>query len=156
EKSTPQGTLPQSPTQASAGSSAQPVSTGAAGQHERLTEDQRIAIIRAISGEFVRAQIPLPGGKEGMHIAASKPYTPPKDPSQAPADPHSPLVFTVPRSPAVHEGDKVQITRIEFKEKSIVLDINGGGAQKFHWRDHFGIGVGGAIASATGPGTPNA
>lgn len=45
---------------------------------------------------------------------------------------------------AVSTGDKVQITRLEFRSHQIVVDLNGGGRGKRHWRDHLQIGLGGA------------
>jgi hypothetical protein len=47
----------------------------------------------------------------------------------------------------------VQITRVEFREKTIVLDINGGGKQKWHLRDHLEVDgpVSAAIHGPSGP-----
>ncbi|HKO03100.1 MAG TPA: hypothetical protein VJW51_00040 [Candidatus Acidoferrales bacterium] len=121
-----------------------------------------MAIIRAISGEFVRAQVALPGGKNGFHITASQP---PIQPSVQPASatdaspdaPSSPHVYKAVRSPAIHPGDQVQITRLEFREKSIVLDLNGGGRPRWHMRDHVQLSAGGPIPTSSvqepsGPG----
>src|SRR5208282_5226300 len=41
----------------------------------------------------------------------------------------------------IHQGDQVQITRVEFRDKSIVLDLNGGGKQKWHLKDHLQLSV---------------
>jgi len=137
EKSTPQGTLPSLIAQPPAAKQ-QGQNDGAQPQRAaNMTETSRMAIIREISGEFARAQIALPGGKEGFHIAANKPYTPfqadqPDDNSSA-----SGHIFKVVNAPAIHPGDKVQITRVEFREKSIVLDLNGGGKHRWHARDHI-------------------
>jgi len=38
----------------------------------------------------------------------------------------------------------VQITKLEFRDHQIVVDVNGGGRGKRHWRDHLQIGIGGA------------
>jgi len=158
EKSAPQGTLPPaSDTDAGKQSSSSPSSSSAISRGERMSDGMRIAIIRAISGEFVRAQIPLPGGKQGLHIPANQPFVQQVD-KASPDMPDSPHVFLVTRAPVIHPGDHVQITRIEFREKSIVLDINGGGVQKFHIRDHLQLGLGGTIPVGSGsqPGAPNA
>ncbi len=47
---------------------------------------------------------------------------------------------------AAKPGDRVIITNVEFKEKSIVLDINGGGKKKQKWYQHVSIGAGGHTA----------
>ncbi len=156
EKSAPQGTLP-SPTAQPAAENQQG-QPGAGSQHAaRMTEASRLAILRAISGEFVRAQMGLPGGKEGFHLAANQPVTP----SPAPAKPDdgnaAPFhIYTVVRSLAIHQGDKVQITRLEFREKTIVFELNGGGKQKWHFRDHVQVTTAGPVTatSMTDPSGP--
>jgi hypothetical protein len=149
EKSAPQGTLP-SPQVSS--------STPASTKHgDRMSDDTRLAIIRAISGEFVRAQVPLPGGKDGLHVPASKPYVPPSAGKPVVSSVDSPHVYIAARPPAVHQGDHVQVTRLEFRDKQIVLDVNGGGKQKWHWRDHMTVGLGGGYPSSSmqQPSGPN-
>lgn len=154
EKTTPQGNLPQPATDP--GAKQQPSATSgssdssSSSHSDHLTDAMRIAIIRAISGEFVRAQVPLPGGKQGLHISGSKPYLPATDPSAAKAAPDandSPHVMIIQRAPVIHEGDHVQITNVAFHEKSIVLEINGGGSQKWHLRDHLQVGMGAGYPS---------
>jgi len=152
EKSAPQGTLPSAASEPPAAnqlghSSSATSSSGGA----RLTEDSRLAILRAVSGEFVRAQISLPGGKEGLHIPANKPYVPPAERTSSATD--SPHVYIAARAPVILPGEKIQITRVNFREKTIVLELNGGGTQKFHLRDHLQLD--GPMSSAiTQPGGP--
>ena len=160
EKSAPQGTLP-SPTappavekpQAPAGS-AQPHHAG------HLSENSRLAIIRAISGEFVRAQISLPGGKDGYHVTASQrpnaaAAAAPTPAADAKPDSGNPFasshIVAVSRAPVIHQGDQVQITRVEFRDKSIVLDLNGGGKQRWHLKDHLQLSVGGPMSGSAEP-----
>jgi hypothetical protein len=45
---------------------------------------------------------------------------------------------------AAKPGDKVQITNVTFREKSIFFAINGGPKKHGHWYDHVSIGVGGS------------
>src|SRR5260370_20237386 len=49
---------------------------------------------------------------------------------------------------AVHVGDAAQITKLEFRDHSIVVDVNGGGRGKKRWRDRIQIGMGGSIPTA--------
>ncbi|HUJ39221.1 MAG TPA: hypothetical protein VLW54_01640 [Candidatus Acidoferrales bacterium] len=150
EKPAPQGNLPSPVTEAPAakpkGDSAQ---TSRRSPH--LTENSRVAIIRAISGEFVRAQISLPGGKAGFHLEAAQAHSSltTADKQQGDNPFSSGHVLVVGRAPVIHQGDQVQITRIEFRDKSIVFDINGGGRAKFHLRDHLQFSVGGAPVSGS-------
>jgi len=140
EKSAPQGTLPSAVSQPAANQQNHPSSATSPHRGDLLSEDSRLAIIRAISGEFVRAQVALPGGKQGFHIKANQPSAPAADGTNTAPDPSSgPHVFVLTRTPAIHQGDQVQVTRIEFRDKSVVLDLNGGGKQKWHLRDHLQI-----------------
>jgi len=149
EKPSPRGTLPSPAAEPAATQQAATASDAHRGSH--LSENSRIAIIRAISGEFVRAQVSLPGGKQGFHLEASQPH-----PSVLPAAKQvddstfaSSHVFVVDRAPVIHQGDQVQITGIQFLDKSIVIDLNGGGRTKWHLRDHLQVGIGGAPVPTT-------
>jgi hypothetical protein len=97
-----------------------------------LQDQSRFALIRYVSGEFAKAVKPLPSGKDGFQIAVGKPL----DES---ALQHSVAVHGA----AVNTGDQVQITKLEFRARSIVVDVNGGGRGKHHWRDHIQVGLGG-------------
>ena len=44
---------------------------------------------------------------------------------------------------AVHAGDQVQITKLEFRDHTIIVDVNGGGKGKKHFLDHLQISAGG-------------
>jgi len=110
---------------------------------ERLQPESRLEIVRYVSGEFARALKPLPAGKKGFHIKAGE------------AVDEKALRQAVANSgPAASTGDTVQVTRLEFRDHEIVLDINGGGRQKTRWRDRIQVQVGGIPRVTTS--TPNA
>jgi hypothetical protein len=46
---------------------------------------------------------------------------------------------------AVNVGDNVQITKLEFHDHTIAVDVNGGGKGKRNWRDHVSMGMGGGF-----------
>lgn len=98
-----------------------------------LQESSKLALIRFVSGEFAKAIKALPAGKEGFLVYVGKPLnTEVLDRSVA------------TRGAAVSPGDKVQITKLDFRDHQIIVDLNGGGRGKHHWRDHLQIGLGGA------------
>jgi hypothetical protein len=97
-----------------------------------LQETSKLNLIRYVSGEFAKAIKPLPAGKDGFHLNVDKPLQ---------TDLLERAVAT--HGPAVNTGDNVQITRLEFRDHQIVVDVNGGGRGKRHWRDHIQIGLGG-------------
>jgi hypothetical protein len=97
-----------------------------------LQDSSKLELIRYVSGEFAKAVKPLPAGKEGFHHSVGKPLeTEQLDRSVA------------SHGPAINTGDSVQITKLEFRDHQIVVDVNGGGRGKKHWRDHIQIGIGG-------------
>ncbi len=112
---------------------------------DRLQPESRLELVRYVSGEFARAVKPLPAGKKGFRIKAGEPVDE-KALHQAIAN----------SGPAVSTGDTVQVTRLEFREHEIVLDINGGGRQKKRWRDRIRIDVGGMPRVSSTTTNPNA
>jgi len=104
-----------------------------AAKNTTLQERSKLDLIRYVSGEFAKAIKPLPAGKEGFHVTVGKPLE---------AEQLDRAVAT--HGPAVNTGDNVQITRLEFRDHQIIVDVNGGGRGKRHWRDHIQIGMGGA------------
>src|SRR5437870_7847949 len=97
-----------------------------------LQENSKLALIRYVSGEFAKAIKPLPAGKEGFHVSVGKPLE---------TEMLDRAVAT--HGSAVSTGDNVQITKLEFRDHQIIVDLNGGGRGKHHWRDHLQIGIGG-------------
>lgn len=99
---------------------------------DRLQPRSRLEIIRFVSGEFARAVNPLPGGKKGFRFMADETLDQ-KALRQAVAN------YGAAASP----GDTVQVTKVEFRAKEIVIDINGGGKGRTRFRDRIQVSVGG-------------
>ncbi|HLZ92700.1 MAG TPA: hypothetical protein VKQ28_13380 [Candidatus Acidoferrum sp.] len=108
------------------------------GKASTLQEYSKLELIRYVSGEFAKATRNLPAGKEGFLLYVGKPLSP---------EVLERAVAT--HGAAVHIGDSAQITKLEFREHSIVVDVNGGGRGKRHWRDHIQFGMGGTMPTAT-------
>ncbi|PYT79545.1 MAG: hypothetical protein DMG40_15670 [Acidobacteria bacterium] len=100
--------------------------------NEPLQETSKLTLIRFVSGEFAKALKSLPAGKEGFNFPVGKPLD---------AQLLDRAVAT--HGAAVNSGDNVQITGLQFRAHQIIVDINGGGRGKHHWRDHLQIGIGG-------------
>jgi hypothetical protein len=98
-----------------------------------LQDNSKLALIRYVSGEFAKAVKALPAGKEGFLVHVGKPLN---------TEILDRAVAT--HGAAVNTGDSVQITKLEFRDHQIVVDVNGGGRGKHRWRDHLQIGLGGA------------
>ena len=97
-----------------------------------LRPESRLELVRFVSGEFVHARKPLPGGKQGFLLRAGQPV------NQQDLD-----RLVTRRGAAVNTGDSAQITRLEFRGHDIVVDVNGGGRIKKRWRDRLQIQLGG-------------
>jgi hypothetical protein len=115
------------PTMQSSGAQQSP-----AQRNTNLTEPSKLALIRFVSGEFAKVRKPIPGGKEGFILYSDKPL------NQEYLD----RVVTS-HGAAVNTGDNAQITKLEFREHTIIVDINGGGRPKKSWRDRIQVSVGG-------------
>lgn len=111
---------------------AEPQQPKGAHKSNRMDQRSRIEIIRAISGEFARAVRTLPSGRKGLHIKAGQPLDEAKVQQAVAAG-----------GAAANPGDQVQVTGLEFRERQIVIDVNGGGRQHTRWRDRIHMEVGG-------------
>jgi len=162
EKSAPQGNLPPAASSpAVAGTGSQGSQNPPAQRSATLSEASRMAVIRALSGEYVRAQQALAGGKEGTHITASQEAVPAVGgPHVVDAAATGPRVnYVVSEDPKIHRGDRVQITKIQFRSHSIEFQLNGGGYRRWHLSDHLQIEMAGPVtggSSVDQPGQPAA
>src|SRR5229473_6609345 len=109
-----------------------PSKTTPPAKNTTLQETSKLNLIRYVSGEFAKAIKPLPAGKEGFHLSVGKPLQ--TDLLERAVASHG---------PAINSGDNVQITKLEFHDRQIVVDVNGGGRGRKHWRDHIQVGFGG-------------
>jgi hypothetical protein len=104
----------------------------------RLQPESRLALVRFVDGEFARVLQPIPAGKKGLHVKAGSPVD------------DRVLHATLGSSgSAINPGDSAQITSLEFKDRQIVVDINGGGRGKTKLRDRIHMEVGGMPTMTT-------
>src|SRR5947209_2064831 len=110
---------------------------------QSLNDGTKLQLIRVLDAEFAHVRKYFPVGDKSMVIAP--------DGSIKPGDA---TLFRMAQSygAAAKIGDRVQITNIVFREKSIYLEINGGPKKKQKWYQHIQIsGMGGS----TGGVDPN-
>jgi hypothetical protein len=111
---------------------------GGAAKTGSLQDSSRLDLIRYVSGEYAKALKPLPAGKEGFIVHIGKPTD---------FDMLDRQVAT--HGAAVNTGDNVQITKLEFHDKQIVVDLNGGGRGKKRLRDRIHLEMGGIPTATT-------
>jgi hypothetical protein len=96
-----------------------------------LQEESRMQILRFVDGEFGRMVTPLPGSKKGFHSKAGEPLD------------QTALRRAIRTSgAALNTGDTVQITKLDFLPRGIIVELNGGGRSHSNWRDHLQMSVG--------------
>jgi hypothetical protein len=108
------------------------------GKGTTLQDSSKLTLIRYVSGEFARAIKPLPAGKEGFIVHIGQPVD---------ANMLDRQVAT--HGAAVNTGDHVQITKLEFRDRQIIVDLNGGGRGKKRLRDRIHLEMGGIPTART-------
>jgi hypothetical protein len=103
-----------------------------------LQESSKLELIRYVSGEFAKATKSLPAGKEGLIVYVGKPLE---------AEMLERAIAT--HGAAVNSGDKVQITKLDFHDHEIIVDLNGGGRGKKRLRDRIHIEMAGIPTAQT-------
>jgi hypothetical protein len=99
---------------------------------DKLQESSKLELIRYVSGEFAKAAKSLPAGKEGFLQYADKPLN--QELLERAVATHG---------AAVRAGENAQITKLEFRDHTIVVDVNGGGRGKKRFLDRLQIDMGG-------------
>jgi hypothetical protein len=110
---------------------------------QNLNDGTKMQLIRVMDAEFVHVRKYFPVGDKSMTISP--------DGQVKPGDAQL-YKMAQTYGAAARVGDRVQITNIAFREKSIYLEINGGPKKKTKWYQHVQIsGMGGS----TGGVDPN-
>jgi hypothetical protein len=104
----------------------------------------RLSLVRYVDGEIVQVVRPIPAGKKGFHLKAG-----------APLNENALRMAVTSAGSAINPGDRAQITDLDFKDKEIIVGINGGGrGRKTRLRDRIHLEVGGVMSTNSTPDTP--
>lgn len=109
---------------------------------KKLTQDQRIEILRGLSSEYAKIKVLLPRSKKALEFSNDGTWD--HDVWQA--------AFKE-LGPAGRIGDLIQVTHVEIDKDRIVLDLNGGMKGKRKFLDHLEIGMGSQTTPINGPAT---
>lgn len=93
--------------------------------------DTHIALIRGLLREIAVNKVPLPRGNRGVRVDSHGKLDKADADSQINAN-----------GLAIKAGMPCEISKITFKAKEIVFEINGGGKKKSKWYQHLEVGVG--------------
>jgi hypothetical protein len=109
---------------------------------KKLTEDQRIEILRGLSSEYAKIKVLLPKSKKALEISSDGTWD------------HDVWNAAFKElGPAGRVGDLIQVTRVEIDKDRIVLELNGGMKSGKRFLDHIQIGMGDTTSPITGPAT---
>jgi hypothetical protein len=105
---------------------------------EGMDRNARIEIIRGLLREVGVTKVPLPRGKRGVRVDAQGKL----DQRDAQKEMHF-------NGMAMQAGMPAEITKIEFKSKELIIEVNGGGRSGKKWYQH--IEIEGPVMTSGGP-----
>jgi hypothetical protein len=91
-----------------------------------------------MEAEFGFAKKVIPKGTKGLQLTTTGQITP---------DDQAIGMQVATNGPAARPGDKVQITQVLIKDRSIRFELNGGPKKKGHWYDHIEVGGAGGMST---------
>jgi hypothetical protein len=97
----------------------------------KLSVEDRIELTRGLTAEYATVKVLLPRSKKPLEFDAAGTFN-----KQAWSQ------IAKESGPAARQGDSIQITKIEFEEDRLVLQINGGFKGGRHWYDSVQVGGG--------------
>ncbi|MGI8741029.1 MAG: hypothetical protein ACR2NN_00380 [Bryobacteraceae bacterium] len=99
---------------------------------DKLTQEDRVEILRGLMAEYATVKSYLPRSKKPLAFHSSGTWDKQKWEQQGRE-----------LGPAARVGDLVQITRVSIDDDKILLEINNGLKKGGHWYDHVEVGMGG-------------
>lgn len=100
----------------------------------KLTNDERIELVRGLTAEYATVKVLLPRSKKALEFESTGTY-----------DKSAWAGIARESGPAARSGDMVQVTKVDLEDDRIVLQINGGfkGGRKWYQGVQIGGGMGG-------------
>jgi hypothetical protein len=98
---------------------------------KKLTEDDRIEILRGLLAEYATVKAALPRSKDPLPFESDGTW-----------DKQKWTAAGQQFGPAARVGDLVQVTKVTIAGDKILFEINGGMKSKGHWYDHVQVGMG--------------
>jgi hypothetical protein len=112
---------------------AKPALAGVIPHSDKLTDDEKIALVRDLTAEYAKAKDYIPRSKTPLEIDATDSSWDKKK-WQMDAQKNG--------GPAARVGDQVQITKVTLDGDKMILELNGGLKNGKSFRDHIQIGIG--------------
>jgi hypothetical protein len=106
---------------------------------DKLTEDERIRLLRDLSSEYANARVAIPRSKKPLEFNGDGTYNKMQWHDDA-----------LTMGQAARLGDKLQITKVTLDGDHMILEINGGLKSADKWYKHVQVGMGGVGSSGGG------
>jgi hypothetical protein len=110
---------------------AAPVFAGVLHTTDRLTDDEKVTLVRDLDAEYAKAKGLIPRSKKPLEIDANGTW-----------DKAAWEKETRKMGAAARLGDKVQITKVVLDGDKLILELNGGLKSGRKWYDHVQVGMG--------------
>ncbi len=108
------------------------MTVGARADSKKLTEDQRIELLRGLTAEYAKIQVVLPRSKNVLEFSSDGAW-----------DKAKWVANSRELGVAGRVGDLIQVTHISIEKDRIVFDLNGGNhSDRKKWYDHIQAGMG--------------
>jgi len=120
------------------------LASSAFADQKKLTDDQRVEIIRGLDAEYATVKVPLPRSRKPLDVQTDGTY-----------DKQEWTDISKMNGPAGRIGDLVKVTQVTIEKDAIILQINGGMRAKGAWKDHVSVGIGGAMNPINGGNQAN-
>ena len=98
---------------------------------KKLTDDQRIEIIRGLTAEYAKIKVLLPKSKKPLEFSVDGNWDSAKWQAAAKE-----------LGVAGRVGDLIQVTKVGMEKDRVLIEFNGGGRGKVRWSDHISVGMG--------------
>lgn len=100
---------------------------------DKLTDEDRIEIVRGLTAEYATAKIQIPRSKKALPVRSDGTWD------------KSPWMDAAREfGPAARVGDQVQVTKVTIEGDRLLLEINGGLKGKKKWYEKVEVGMGGS------------
>lgn len=106
---------------------------GLRADQKKLSDDQKVELLRGLSSEYATVKYPLPRSKKPLEFHSDGTF-----------DKDAWLAQTRQMGPCGRTGDLVQITHVDIQKEQIVFEINHGTRNQGSWKDHVQVGIGGS------------
>ena len=101
---------------------------------DKLTEDEKISLVRDLTAEYANAKVAIPRSKKPLDFNSDGTY-----------DHMAWHDGALTMGQAARLGDKVQITKVSLEGDHILLELNHGLKSGDHWYNHVQMGIGGVV-----------